>query len=175
MEDHWEERIRVRRAEKEEQLIDEEVDVVTKQESKIPEKYIVSYKNKTKLKWDYFVLVLAIWNAIVIPFDQAFEPYALREGSIVLLNFTIDLVFLVDIILGFFTSVIDSYGRETLDSKVIKEVYTSKPRFYADFLSIFGASVFENIHPLFKIFGYFKLIRVLRINNMIASANIETN
>ena len=51
-------------------------------------------------------------------------------------------------------------------------MYTSQFRFYADLLSIFGSSVFEQIHPYFKIFGFCKLLRVFRINGMIAKANI---
>ena len=78
-----------------------------------------------KIRWDYIVLILSIWNALVIPFDQAFESEALREGVMVMLDILVDIVFLVDIILGFFTSVINSRGRESFDSQVIAQVYTS--------------------------------------------------
>ena len=38
----------------------------------VPEKYIISYKNKKKENWDYFVLVLAFQNSLNIPIDLAF-------------------------------------------------------------------------------------------------------
>jgi hypothetical protein len=60
--------------------------------------------------------VLSIWNAIVIPFDQAFDSEVLKQGIIVLLDIVVDVVFLADIILGFFTSVVSSRGRESYDS-----------------------------------------------------------
>ena len=92
---------------------------------------------------------------------------------IVIFDYTVDIIFVIDLIMGFFTSVIDTKGFISFDSRVIAKVYTSQFRFYADFLSIFGSGWFEQISPNFKIFGFFKLIRVFRINGMIAKTNVE--
>ena len=80
---------------------------------------------------------------------------------------------MIDLIIGFFTSVMDERGYVNFNSTVIARVYTSQFRFYADLLSVLGSSWFESIHPYFKVFGFFKLLRVFRINGMIAKANID--
>jgi hypothetical protein len=69
-----------------------------------------------KFRWDIVVLVLSIYNAIIIPFYQAFENEELKEGINVLLNIVVDFVFLADIILGFFTSVVTSREGESYNS-----------------------------------------------------------
>lgn len=40
----------------------------------LPERYIISFKNKRKEQWDYFVLILAFQNSLCIPIDLAFQP-----------------------------------------------------------------------------------------------------
>jgi len=37
--------------------------------SRIPEAWIISYKNKFKNYWDFGVVALAIWNSLMIPLD----------------------------------------------------------------------------------------------------------
>jgi hypothetical protein len=58
------------------------------------------------------------------------------------LDYVIDVAFLTDIILGFFTTVPDLRGKESWDSRVIYFIYTSTLRYYLDCLSILGAGVF---------------------------------
>jgi len=41
---------------------------------KFDEKYIISMKNPMKEKWDFFILLLAFQNSLVIPIDMSFEP-----------------------------------------------------------------------------------------------------
>ena len=71
---------------------------------------------------------------------------------IVIFDYTVDIIFVIDLIMGFFTSVIDTKGFISFDSRVIAKVYTSQFRFYADFLSIFAndrcfASFFSRQKP----------------------------
>ncbi len=40
----------------------------------IPERFIISHRNKVKESWDFFVLALAFQNSFIIPIDMAFEP-----------------------------------------------------------------------------------------------------
>ena len=85
----------------------------------------------------------------------------------------IDIVFVIDIILMFFTSVINKHGHETFDSVEIRKIYVSKFRFYADVLSVLGSGIFQNINQFFSLFGLFKVIRVFRIGPMIAKSNVD--
>jgi hypothetical protein len=38
----------------------------------ISKKWIISYKNSKKVKWDQLVLIMAIFNAIIIPLEWGF-------------------------------------------------------------------------------------------------------
>ena len=46
-------------------------------------KYIISYKNKTRQRWDVFVLILSVWNSLQIPLDISFteieKPQAIKN------------------------------------------------------------------------------------------------
>ena len=39
---------------------------------RISSRWLISYKSTYKVVWDYMVLVLAIYNGLMIPFEQAF-------------------------------------------------------------------------------------------------------
>ena len=84
--------------------------------SKLPERYILSYKTPFKQYWDLIILLLAVYNSIMIPVEQCYKPKFLQSAGFSALNLLIDFIFLVDIILMFFTSVINFRGRESYDS-----------------------------------------------------------
>ena len=99
------------------------------------------------------VLIFAIYNALTIPFEQAFEPAFVDSLLFKIFDSIVDVVFVADIILGFFTSVTNRNGIESFDSREIKEMYTSTKRFYADVLSVFGMGIFAHIHRYFRGFA----------------------
>ena len=68
-----------------------------------------------KNMWDVTVLVLAVWNAFVIPFDIAFTIDR-NDTWVKLLDLGVDIVFLIDIILMFFTSYVNKFGKEIKNS-----------------------------------------------------------
>ena len=70
-------------------------------------RYITRASSKYKMRWDVFVILLAIYNSFTIPYDIAFSPPAFEDGIIEALNWTIDCLFLVDIIVGFRTTFIN--------------------------------------------------------------------
>ena len=77
-------------------------------------KYKLSFKSPFKRYWDAGVLGLAIFNSLMIPFEQAFHPEFANYQSYARFNDFVDFTFLFDVILMFFTSV--SYnGRETFE------------------------------------------------------------
>ena len=139
----------------------------------VPSKYIISYKSDSKNNWDYFILVCAIYNSFQIPLSQAYNPYIFKRPAFTALDYIIDIAFLTDIILGFFTTVPDQRGKESWDSRLIYLIYTSTVRFYLDCLSILGAGVFTIISPYFQNFGYIKMTRVFRLSGMIAKINAD--
>ena len=82
----------------------------------------------------------------------------------------IDCAFLFDVLIGFCTSVVPKNGIESFDSRLIFYYYTNTKRFYLDVLSILGTDVFIKIHRFFRPFGYFKLTRLLKIDEIVKKA-----
>ena len=72
----------------------------------------VSYKSKSKKIWDFSVLLVAIFNSLVIPFEQAFKAKIFKEPAFEAVDYVIDLIFLLDVILTFQTSFMDKKGQE---------------------------------------------------------------
>ena len=73
---------------------------------KINKKYLISYKNNLKQRWDIFVIILAIQNCVFVPLRISFDFNAVLFDTILfqIVDYTIDMCFLVDIILMFFTT-----------------------------------------------------------------------
>lgn len=86
-----------------------------------------------------------------------------------------DLLFVMDIVLMFFTSTITKKGQETYDSITIRNQYLQSRRFILDLLSCFGIQFFVQIHRTLQFFGFFKMTRVLNVQKMIANSTFDTN
>lgn len=78
----------------------------------LPKKYIISYKNNFRLRWDILVLILAIVNGIYIPLKLSFDPPEMNTVLYKIFDYIVDFIFIADIIIGFFVSYIDNKGRE---------------------------------------------------------------
>lgn len=113
---------------------------------RIDAKYIISHKTRWKQRWDFMVLFMAIYNSLQIPLQQAFNPPFFQWTVFGVFDAIVDFVFIFDILLSFFTSIINKKGIESFDSKEIAQNYTAQFRFYADILSSLGASFFVSIY-----------------------------
>ena len=91
------------------------------------------------------MLGLAILSGFIIPLDLGFKPEFLNTSFAKFVNWVIDLIFFIDLILGFFTAYVDKKGKEEMDSKLIFEHYTGKFVFYTDLLSICGNSILQEL------------------------------
>ena len=134
---------------------------------KIPEKYIISYKNKYGRRCDIFIIVLAIINSVSIPLEIAFKFDSLTYD---IFDNAIDIMFLVDIIRMFFTSYHNKEGKEVFDSYKIAVNYCFTVRFLVDVLALL--QFFTFMYSRFAIFGFFKLIRVRRLGTFINRLNL---
>lgn len=176
--DHWSENIRALKEEKATMDPDNDVNLIDskgkdKKGFRVPAKYIISHKKVWKKRWDFMVLFMAIYNSLQIPFQQAFNPEFFSWTIFGIFDSIVDFVFIFDIVLSFFTSIINKKGVESFDSKEIAKNYVQQFRFYADILSSLGASFFVKISKSLQIFGYVKMLRVFRLGGMIARANID--
>jgi len=58
---------------------------------------------------------------------------------------------------------------------MIFKKYVLSFRFIADFLAILGTGVVTSLVPNFKLFGIFKVVRILRLGTMITKMNVPEN
>ena len=127
-----------------------------------------------KLRWDVLIMILAIFNCFAIPFEVAFGPPIMHSLWFLLLDTAIDLCFAVDLVVNFRTSFIHpKTGHEVLSGEKIALAYL-KGRFWIDLLAtipfdnIAEAIVGSGNASLLSIFSLMKLVRVLRLNRIIA-------
>lgn len=134
-------------------------------------KCIVSYKNPIRSSWDAVPMLLSVYNALIIPFEFSFAlPYEFLKIN-QQIDICLDILFLIDNLLMFFTSFQSKYGYEVFDFHEIFIAYTHTWRFVFDTLSLFGMYFFKTIHRNFKYFQLFKATRVSRISRLIQKSN----
>ena len=72
--------------------------------------------DRFKTNWDLLIMILAIWNWFIIPFEVSFEPEFTRTVYFKISNNIIDFLFFGDIIVNFRTSFINSRTGEEVFS-----------------------------------------------------------
>ena len=137
--------------------------------------------NAARIKWDLFIILLAVYNSICLPLEIAFRPPFIVTNSFVnSMDLFIDFLFLIDIFISFRTTYIHPIsGDEIIESKLIAKNYIAG-RFWIDFLSTVP---FEKFIIYFKkgidtqeaekyvIMSCLKLIRILRLSRLINYMN----
>jgi hypothetical protein len=71
----------------------------------------------------------------------------------------------------FFKSFIDKKGKVEKNSYKIAKRYLKSRRFLFDFLAFLGNNIFVLINPVFAFFGFFKIVRIVRVNEFINKFN----
>jgi hypothetical protein len=132
-------------------------------------------------KWDMFIIFLAIYNSVSIPLTIAFEPKDMSTTAFQILDSCIDLIFLIDIIIAFRTTFIDTkIGREIIDPVAIALNYVNNGLFI-DFVSSmpFSDMVPTSSPDWFQSFlsmlGLLKVLRIFRISKFIRNLNVHTD
>ena len=75
-------------------------------------------RSQTKIKWELFVLTLALWNLFYVPYNFAFNSDLGNEYLTDAVNWIIDMLFMIDVFINFRTSLInEKTGEEIFDSK----------------------------------------------------------
>ena len=95
-----------------------------------------------RVKWDMFIICLAVYNSIGLPIDLAFQPPMFQWGWVIVGEILIDTCFILDIILAFRTTYMNPLtGEEVFCSRTIALNYL-KGTFWIDF---FATVPFERI------------------------------
>ena len=141
---------------------------------KLKKQLIIRHLNDNRIYWDFFIILLAIYNSLALPMEIAFKPPWLMTSVNYTLNTIIDCLFAIDIIIIFRTTyVCPSTGAEIIEGKQIAKNYLSG-RFIIDLLSTIpfdkiqsrrelSNGQFENPGNNYAIISCLKLIRVLRL------------
>ena len=66
--------------------------------------WIMKQDHPWRVKWEGFIILLAIWNSITLPLDLAFDITFFKNTYVELTNHLIDFLFILDIIFTFRTS-----------------------------------------------------------------------
>jgi len=83
-------------------------------------KYIIKINHPYRVRWDVIIMIFSIWNSITSPIEIAFKPEEFARTDMVIINYAIDILFLIDILLNFRTSYTNALtGDEILDPKMI--------------------------------------------------------
>jgi competence protein ComGF len=149
------------------------------EEKKRKGKWIIKHNSHFRLRWDLFIMLLAIYNCISIPFNAAFAPEANVYYDI--FDICTDFLFFLDIIINFRTSYVHfKTGLEIYDAKSIARNYFFSSRFWIDLL----ASIpLERIYILInsnsntstlQLLGLLKLVRLLRLGRVIRYMKFKT-
>ena len=139
-------------------------------------KCIIMSSNPCKIAWDLFILSLLLLVCIVVPYRLAFYPESDTFWNVTYIS--MDFMFLIDIIVTFFTSVSDDITcTEIVDRKIIASLYL-KGWFAIDAISIFpfdllatasqGGEVsslvrFSKIGKLYKLIRMTRLVKVAKV------------
>ena len=136
---------------------------------------LIKAQGKVRLWWDFLIILLSIYQAIIIPYSISFEPDTFNAWQVKTFDSLVDLTFVLDIIFRFRTTYIDPIsGEEIMDSMLIIKHYMSSWSFYFDVISTIPFAdflFFIKSNFKFEFFGLFKLIRVFRISSVIMNLN----
>ena len=105
----------------------------------------------------------------MIPYEASFVIGFTYLKTYEVINVLLDLLFLFDNCLIFFTSR-RIEGGETFDHYLIFTAYVQTWRFWFDTISLLGITIFKLIHPFFKTFQLFKAVRVYRMAELIRNS-----
>ena len=77
--------------------------------------FMFSSTQAARERWDYFVMCIATWNALLLPIELAYEPEWTKTSANTWINAFIDLLFLLDIIVVFRTAIVGENGEIVTD------------------------------------------------------------
>lgn len=139
-------------------------------------------------RWDYFMMFLLVFTAIVTPFEAAFLPLDHKEIGLAIVNGMVDFAFLLDIIVNFSLVYLDKEGMAIIKRGMIARRYMGS--FFAidlisvlPFHAVLGPYV-ENILvkralSLLRLLKLMRMVRMVRILNrmririMISNSNFS--
>lgn len=88
-----------------------------------------------KVLWDFFIIIIAIYNCFSIPLQISFDPPIFETIPFIVLDNFADVFFVLDIVIAFRTTYINlETGDEVLSSRLTAQAYFNS-NFAIDFFS----------------------------------------
>ena len=148
--------------------------------------YILSVQNNYRIYWDTFIIFLAIYNAIALPMQIAYQEIQTAYDDNMYLQITenaVDTMFALDMIVLFFSAYIEISSGETVRQPKKIAINYLKGGFITDFISILPiilrpiidnsydktSSEHEFATQIIKLFRLLKLLRVRKVNTVITN------
>ena len=158
------------------------------EEAEVP-RWIVHPSGDTKILWDLWVSTCVVYLTMSMPYALGYEAEASWNRARVryVVDWLVDLVFLIDIAVTFRTAYISDEGVLITEGRKLAVNYVFKgPGFLVDFLSVCSrssiflssgedSSVVENARLLrmVRLTKLFKLTRILKLKRKSNKANVE--
>ncbi|MPC21335.1 Potassium voltage-gated channel protein eag [Portunus trituberculatus] len=95
-----------------------------------------------KAIWDWVILFLTFYTAIMVPYNVAFKYKTSEDVSLLVVDSIVDVIFFIDIVLNFHTTFVGPGGEVVSDPKIIRMNYL-KSWFLIDLLSCLPYDVFN--------------------------------
>ncbi len=132
-----------------------------------------------KIKWEMMIAVVLIFTAIMTPYRLAFSSNDNDNPAWTAINYIIDAIFFIDIVLCFCTAFEDENEDLIHDRCVIAKTYL-KTWFFVDIISVLPVSEFlqtgdfgnlARITRLPKLYRLIRLIKLMRLLKVIKERN----
>ncbi|XP_031572665.1 uncharacterized protein LOC116306713 isoform X2 [Actinia tenebrosa] len=131
-----------------------------KRESTKKSKFLFLHYSNEKGLWDWWVLVLTFYIAIMVPYNVAFSRHG-KTKDLIIVDMVIELFFILDIVVHFRTTFVDNAGRIVYDQKAIA-IHYLKGWFVLDFLA---ALPFEALYFVNQSWGF--LVQLLKCGRLL--------
>ncbi|RXG68897.1 Potassium voltage-gated channel protein eag [Armadillidium vulgare] len=123
-----------------------------------------------KAIWDWVILCLTFYTAIMVPYNVAFKYKTSEDVSLLVVDSIVDVIFFIDIVLNFHTTFVGPGGEVVSDPKIIRMNYL-KSWFVIDLLSCLPYDVFNAFDHdedgIGSLFSALKVVRLLRLGRVV--------
>lgn len=123
-----------------------------------------------KTIWDWIILCLTYYTAIMVPYNVAFKNKTSEDVSLLVLDSIVDVIFFIDIVLNFHTTFVGPSGEVVSDPRIIRMNYL-KSWFIIDLLSCLPYDVFnafdQDEDEIGSLFSALKVVRLLRLGRVV--------
>lgn len=66
------------------------------------------HNSKFRMRWDLYIIGLALYNCVTIPYEVAFNTKFTDHWSLAVINYIVDICFFLDVVMNFRTTYINN-------------------------------------------------------------------